>query len=96
MAQKNLADATEGQEKALTKALAEYQQVKTAGLTTSDFPTWAASNAAAYNNAVSIYQGMAAVANRAAADMNGDLAPQYNQDQSLVNSALYSLVPVEG
>lgn len=89
-------NTTAGKAKALTQALTEYSQEKTAGLTASDFPTWAASNAAAYNLAVRNYQGAAGQAKQAAAAMNGNLAPQYNRDQDVIDGALYSQVPLTG
>jgi hypothetical protein len=95
-AQQDLANAQAGVNKALTSALSDWQNQKAAGLTTSDFPSWASSNAALYNNAVIVYQGVAGAFKNRVADMNGELAPQYNQDTDRINSALYSQTPISG
>lgn len=76
--------------------MTDYQQATTAGLTTDTFPTWAASNAATYNNAVQAYQAAAGQAEQASQAMNGALAPQYSRDTGVIDSALYSQAPING
>lgn len=91
-----LESARKGVSTALENARQEWEQRTKAGLTTSDFATWAASGAASYNRAEKAYQSAAAQANKAAQEMNGQLAAQFNMDSNLIDQALYSQVPIPG
>lgn len=92
----NVTNAEAGVSKALTSALADWKQQKEAGITESNFPVWASSNAAAYNNAVITYQGVAGTLKQRVADLNGELAPQYNRDLDKINNALYQQTLIPG